>query len=236
MALQVAEQMSDYLLTGAVTNALNVAAVSAEEAPKLRPYLRLADLLGSFAGQITENEIRSVTVEYHGQVAELNSQPITAIALSGILRPLLNAVNMVSAPSLASERGIAVNETKGECCDAYHTRIRLTVETSRRTRTVAGTLFDGAKPRLVEIEGIPLEAELTNHMLFVRNLDQPGLVGGLGTILGDAAVNIAGFHLGRHNVGNDAVALLATDQPVSDDLLADVASLPKVISAKALSF
>ncbi|MCB9948597.1 MAG: phosphoglycerate dehydrogenase [Rhodospirillaceae bacterium] len=236
VALQVAEQMSDYLLTGAVSNALNMPSVSAEEAPRLRPYLRLAEQLGSFAGQITESAIEAVNFEFQGEVAELNCRPIAAIALTGVLAPLLANVNMVSAPTVARERGIAISETKRERCDAYHTLIRVTLKTERRTRSIAGTLFDGERPRIVEIESVPLEAEVTNHMLFVRNLDRPGLIGHLGTILGDANVNIASFHLGRHRAGEDAVALVAVDEPLSEDLLARVSQLPNVLMARSLRF
>ena len=236
VALQIAEQMSDYLLTGAVSNALNMPSVTAEEAPTLRPYLHLAEQLGSFAGQITESAIKSASFEFQGEVAALNCRPITAIALTGVLTPLLASVNMVSAPIVARERGIAVSETKREQCDAYHTLIRVTLETERRTRSVAGTLFDGERPRIVEIESVPLEAEVTNHMLFVRNQDRPGLIGGLGTVLGNADVNIASFHLGRRIAGEDAVALVAVDEALPDDLLHKVSELPNVLLAKALRF
>jgi len=236
VALQVAEQMSDYLLTGAVTNAINAPSISAEDAPRLRPYLALAEQLGSFAGQITESGLSEVEIEYEGEIAGLNVRPITSTILTGILRPYIDSVNQVSAPVIARERDIVVRETKTDRAHDYATLIRLTVKTERRTRSVAGSLFGGAKPRLVEVETIPLEAELSGNMLFVRNEDQPGLIGRLGTALGDAGINIANFHLGRTQEGGTAVALLSIDQAPPGELMAAIAGLPNVTRVHALHF
>jgi D-3-phosphoglycerate dehydrogenase len=235
VALQVAEQIADFLLTGAVTNALNMPSVSAEEAPRLRPYMKLAEQLGSFAGQLTREGLTRVTIEYEGQAAELNTRPLTALALAGLLRPALDSVNLVNAPLIARERDIEVTEVKHDRPGDYHTLVRLSVTTDRRTRNVAGTLF-GDKPRLVEIKGIRVEAELGRHMLYVTNEDKPGFIGRLGTILGAAGVNIAVFHLGRLAPGGDAVALIEVDQPLDEALLAAVRSIPGVVQAEALDF
>ena len=236
VALQVAEQMSDFLNTGAVVNALNMSSVSAEEAPKLRPYLTLGDLLGSFAGQITESGIREVAIEFGGDAAEVNTAPVTAAILTGLLKPLLNSVNMVSAPIIARDRDISVSETKRSRIADYHTLIRLTVTTDQRRRSVAGSLFGGDKPRLVEVEDIPLEAELAGYMVYVRNQDKPGLIGALGQALGDAGINIASFHLGRHEAGGDALALVATDAEPPADLMKKICGLPSVLACKTLKF
>jgi len=236
VALQVAEQMADYLTTGAVTNALNMPSVSAEDAPKLRPYMKLAEQLGSFAGQITESGLRSVTVEYSGAVAELNTRPLTQLVLKGLLQPLLNSVNMVNAPVIARERDIELKETKRTGDIDYQTLITVTVRTENRLRTVAGTLFGGEKPRIVQIDEVGMEAELAPHMLFVRNEDKPGFIGRLGSTLGDAGVNIATFHLGRSAPGADAVALVAIDQALGEDLRAKVAALPGVVRVRTLRF
>ncbi len=236
VAIQIAEQMSDFLLTGAVVNALNMPSVTAEEAPKLRPYLALAEQLGSFAGQLTETGLLAVTIEYEGHVAELNTKPLTAAALKGLLTPLLDSVNMVSAPVLAAERGIALSEIKhARACD-YQSIIRLSVTTDKQTRGVAGTVFAGDKPRIVDVKGVPLEAELGHHMLYVNNNDKPGLIGHLGTILGEAAINIASFHLGRNKAGGDAIALVEIDQTASREVMAKVCALPNVVQCKALNF
>ena len=236
VALQVAEQMADYLLTGAVTNAINMPSVSAEDAPKLRPYMRLANQLGSFAGQLTETGIKEVKIEYLGHVATLNTKPLTAIVLEGLLKPMNEAVNMVNAPVVAKERNIKVSEVKSETESDYHTLIRLTVVTDQRERSVAGTLFGGDKARVVDIKGIPIEAELGEHMLYVTNQDKPGFIGALGTVLGQAGVNIATFHLGRSGSGGDAILLTQVDQPVTQDLLDKVKALPQVVQAKSLRF
>ena len=236
VALQVAEQMADYLLTGAITNALNMPSVSAEDAPKLRPYMQLADQLGSFAGQLTEHGLKSVQIEYAGDVADLNTKPLTAVLLQGLLKPLLESVNMVNAPVIAKERDIKVTEVRGGSSPEYHTLIRLTVTTDERARSVSGTLFAGQKPRIVEIKGIPIEAELGPNVLYVTNEDKPGFIGRLGTLLGQEGVNIATFHLGRSEAGGDAIALVLVDQPISEDLVAKVRQIPLVVQAKALRF
>jgi D-3-phosphoglycerate dehydrogenase len=236
VAVQVAEQMSDYLLTGAVTNALNMASVSAEEAPKLRPYFELARQLGSFAGQLTSTALKAVHIEYCGAVAELNTRPLTALVLEGLLRPQMDTVNMVNAPVIARERNIDVRDTRVDCPSDYHTLIRVIVTTERQTRDVVGTLFTHEKPRIVQVKGIELEAELGPHMLYVTNEDEPGFIGALGSTLGNAGVNIATFHLGRAKRGGDAIALIEVDQPITDDILAKVRALPHVVQAQAMSF
>ncbi len=236
VAIQVAEQMADYLLTGAVTNALNMPSVTAEEAPKLRPYMKLAEQLGSFAGQLTERALQKVEIFYEGDVAELNTKPLTQVILSGLLKPLMESVNMVNAPVIARERDIHVSETKNVESSDYHTLVRLRVTTERRGRCVAGTLFGGDKPRIVEVNEIPIEAELGPHVLYVNNQDKPGFIGGLGLALGEAGLNIATFHLGRATPGGDAVALVQVDQPISDAVLDKVQALPQVMQAKALRF
>jgi D-3-phosphoglycerate dehydrogenase / 2-oxoglutarate reductase len=236
VALQVAEQIADYLLTGAVVNALNMPSVSAEEAPKLRPYMKLAEQIGSFAGQVTETAIEAVSIEYEGAVSELNTKPLTAVVLQGLLSPLLESVNMVSAPVIAKERGVDVTEVTHERKSAYQTLITLTVTTEQQTRSITGTLVNGDAPRIVDIKGIAMDAQLGPHMLFVTNQDKPGFIGALGTTLGNAGINIATFNLGRAEAGSDAIVLIEVDSPVPDDVLANVKKLPHVVSAKSLNF
>ena len=219
-----------------MTNALNMPSVTAEEAPKLRPYMALAELLGSFAGQLTETGLKAFKVEFEGHVAALNTRPLMAAALTGLLRPLLNSVNMVSAPAIARERDIRCTEVKRDEPVDYETLIRLTVTTERVSRSVAGTLFGGARPRIVAIKDIPIEAEIGPHMLYITNKDKPGVIGDLGCILGEAKVNIATFHLGRADEGGDAIALLQVDRPVDKPLLNKIAALPNIIQVKALEF
>ncbi len=236
VAVQVAEQMADFLLLGAVSNALNMASISAEEAPKLKPYVKLAEQIGSFAGQITETGLKKVVIEYEGHVTELNTKPLSAVILEGLLRPLMDSVNMVNAPVVARERDIELSEVKTERPGDYPTLIRLTVTTERRTRDVAGTLFADQRPRLVQIEGISVEADVGPHMLYVVNEDKPGFIGALGSALGDAGVNIATFHLGRAAEGGEAIALIEVDGAIPDDVLEKVRSLPHVRRVQALNF
>jgi len=236
VALQIAEQMADYLLSGAVTNAINMPSVTAEEAPHLKPYMSLAEKLGSFAGQLTESGLRAVTIEFHGHAATLNTRPMVSSAIAGLLRPLLDNINMVNAIAIARDRGIDIRETKQEQPGDYETLIRLSVQTERRTRTVAGTIFGGNRERIVEIKDIPVEAEWGAHMLYITNRDRPGVIGDLGRALGDAGINIATFHLGRSVPGEDAIALLQVDQEISDDLVETLENLPNIVQVKALEF
>ena len=236
VALQIAEQMSDFLLNGAVSNAVNMPSLSAEEAARLKPYMRLAEQLGSFAGQLTETGLRAVEIEYEGAVADLNIKPLTAIALTGLLAPQLASVNPVNAPIICRQRDIRLSETRRADAGDYLNLMRVTVTTQRRKRTVAGTVFAGTKPRLVEVEGMPLEAELGRHVLFVRNKDKPGFIGALGNALAAASVNIATFHLGRTAPGEDAIALVEVDQALPAGLIDAVRRLPNVIQAKAMRF
>jgi D-3-phosphoglycerate dehydrogenase len=236
VAIQVAEQMADYLTTGAVSNALNMPSISAEEAPRLKPFVALAENLGSFAGQLTETTILGVKVEYAGDVAEMNTKALTSALLAGLLRPILSEVNMVNAPVVARERGMAVDEVRQTQRGAYETYVRLTVKTERQERAVAGTVFSDGRPRIIQIKDIGLEAGFGPHMLYVTNKDKPGFIGRLGTVLGKSKVNIANFNLGRAAPGEDAISLIDVDEAVSDDVLDQVRAIEGVIQAKRLSF
>ncbi len=239
VALQVAEQISDFLLTGAVTNAINMPSVSAEEAPRLKPYMELCRLLGSFAGQLTaaqNGQLKAVSIEYEGAVAQLNHRPLTAAALAGLLEPMMAGANMVNAPVLARERGIEVAETVHDRPSEYQTLVRISVTTDKQVRSLAGTLFAGSKPRLVDLKGIHVEADFGRHMLYVTNQDKPGFIGRFGATLAGAGINIATFHLGRAEAGGDAICLVSVDERVPEDVLAMVRTLPLVVQATALSF
>ncbi|MEO1456445.1 MAG: NAD(P)-dependent oxidoreductase, partial [Pseudomonadota bacterium] len=238
VALQVAEQMADYLNHGAIANAINAPSITAEEAPVLRPWVRVAEVLGGFAGQLTEEPIREIEIEYVGRVAELNLKPLTAALTAAMLAPQMGegAVNMVSAPVLAKERGIRIAETRRDAQGAYGTYMRLSVTTAQKTRTVAATLFSDGRPRFIQIKGIGLEAEPQPFMLYTTNTDQPGFIGALGMKTGEIGVNIATFHLGRSEKGGEAITLLGVDEPLSDAVLAEIAALPAVREAKALVF
>ena len=235
VAMQIAEQMSDFLLTGAVSNALNMAPLSAEDAPRLRPYMKLAEQLGVLVGQIVDGGIASVELAFEGHVASLNTRPLGNALLMGLLRPSSAFVNTVNAPLIARDRGIAVAEMRRETEGDYHTLIRVAVHTAAGTLRLAGTLFSG-KPRLIGIDGVALESELTAHMLFVRNKDTPGFIGSLGTALGRAGVNIANFNLGRATPGSDAVCLVSVDGEIPAAVLRQIRELPGVVGVHNLRF
>jgi D-3-phosphoglycerate dehydrogenase len=238
VALHVAEQMSDYLMDGAISNALNAPSVTAQEAPVLRPWVDLAAMLGSFAGQVTEHAIREIEIEYVGDVGGLNLKPLTAALTSGLLIPLVGegAVNMVSAPIFARDRGIKISENRKDAQGAFGSYIRLIVTSETQVRSVAGTIYSDGKPRFIQIKGIGLEAEPMRDMLYTTNSDTPGYIGELGMKLGALGVNIATFALGRAQKSGEAIALLGVDGPIGAETLAEIAALPHVSQAKALSF
>ena len=236
VALQVAEQISAYLMTGEITNALNFPSISAEEAPLLTPWVKLAETLGSFAGQLTETAISGIKIEFEGNVAQLNTKPMIAAAINGVLKPSLGDINMVSAPQIAKDRGITVETTNRDRQGSYEGYIRLTITTERQVRGLAGTLFANGKPRIIQVKDINMEAELTPSMLYVTNEDKPGHIGRLGTLLGTLGINIANFNLGRAEVGGDAIALISIDGTLTEAQLVEIASLEGVKQAKALKF
>jgi D-3-phosphoglycerate dehydrogenase len=236
VALQVAEQMSDYLLTGAISNAVNFPSITAEEAPKLKPFIELAEKLGSFAGQLTDTGITKVQITYEGAVGEMKIKALTSAALTGLLRPMLGDVNVVSAPVVAKERGMIVDEVTRAAQSDYESLITVTVTTDKQERSVSGTVYADGKPRLVDIKGIRVDAEFGKSMIYVTNEDKPGFIGKFASLLGDAKVNIATFHLGRMKQGGDAIALVEVDDAVPADLIAKVKSLPHVKQATALAF
>jgi D-3-phosphoglycerate dehydrogenase len=236
VALQIAEQMSDYLLRGAITNAINFPSISAEEAPKLKPFIALADKLGSFAGQLTETGISKVQLAYEGAVAQMNTKALTSAALAGLLRPMLGDVNVVSAPVVAKERGIVIEEVTREMPEDYESLITVTVTTERQTRHVSGTVFADGRPRIVNIKGIRMDAEFGPSMIYITNLDKPGFIGKFSSTLGEAGINIATFHVGRDAPGGNAVALIEIDGDLPEAVLAKVRALPQVQQAKLLHF
>ena len=236
VALQVAEQMADYLVNGGVTNALNMPSLSAEEAPKLKPYMALAEKLGSLVGQLAHDNLTQISIEVEGAAAQLNIKPITGAVLAGLMRRYSDTVNMVNAPFLAKERGLDVREIRHDREGVYHTLIRVTVATSQGDRSVAGTLFNNTTPRLVDMFGINIEADLDGHMLYIVNEDAPGFIGSIGTLLGQNGLNIGTFHLGRRTAGGEAVLLLSMDHAIPEPVLWDACKLAGVKTVKALKF
>lgn len=236
VAVQIAEQMSDFLQTGAIANALNSPAISAEDAHRARPWIALAERLGAFAGQLTETGILSVHVTYEGIPTSLNTAALTQAALAALLRCTLSGVNMVNAALRARERGILIEETRRDQQGAYEGYIKLAITAEGLSRDIAGTVFSDGRPRLIQIKGIDLDAGFAPHMLYVTNEDKPGFIGRLGTLLGSAGINIASFALGRSAPGADAIALVEVDGGIAEEILAQVRGLPLVRQARALAF
>jgi len=236
VALQVAEQMSDYLLTGAVQNALNMPSVTAEEAAVMGPWLRLADHLGGFVGQMTDEPIKAINVLYDGTVAEMNLAALNCAVIAGIMKATNPDVNMVSAPIIARERGVQVSTTRQEQTGVFDAYIKLTVVTDQRERSIAGTVFSDGKPRFIQIKGINIDAEVGANMLYTTNEDVPGIIGTLGGTLGAGGVNIANFTLGRSSRGKEAIALLYVDDPIPQPVIETLMATGMFQQVKPLRF
>ncbi|MBE3639672.1 phosphoglycerate dehydrogenase [Mangrovicoccus algicola] len=236
VALQVAEQMSDYLMTGAVTNSLNMPAVTAEEAKVMGPWIKLAEHLGSFVGQLTDEPVKSVNITYDGVAADMNLKALDCAVLAGFLKPTTPDVNLVSAPVMFKEKGVQISQTKQDKSGVFEGYIKLTVELESRTRTVAGTVFSDGKPRFIQIKGINIDAEVAPYMLYTTNKDVPGVIGSLGMTVGEAGYNIANFTLGRTGNGADAIALIHLDEAVKPELVAKLEGLGKFQLVKPLAF
>ena len=236
VAIQIAQQMADYLNTGAVTNAINFPNVSSEEAPILKPYIRLAYLLGSFLGQVTQEGIYSIKLELEGKASNIQDGPLLASALVGILEPSSAAVNNINSSSVASSRGINLSTIKHERQCDYETLIKLSIKHDKGDRTISGTLIAGDKPRIINIQGISIESDFPKNALYLRNYDKPGFIGDLGNALGRKGINIASFHLGRRDVGGEAIALVEVDGGIDDKIVAEIKDLPQVSRVNSIYF
>ena len=236
VAVQVAGQMAEYLTTGALTNALNIASVSAEEASVLKPYMDLGSRLGGFLGQVSATGLKSVVIELDGRAAKLNADPITASTLAELLGPNMVSVNMVNAADVASSSGISVSTIRHDRQCDYETLLRVTIVYEDDERTIAGTLIGGNKPRIVEVQSIAVESDFPQNLLYLRNYDSPGFIGDLGSLCGQHELNIATFHLGRRDVGGEAVALVEIDGTVPDGVLDEIKALSQVVRADILQF
>ncbi|WP_182418534.1 phosphoglycerate dehydrogenase [Bartonella sp. HY038] len=236
VAIQVAEQMADYLVKGAVSNAINMPAITAEEAPRLKPFVKLAEVLGSYVGQSTEEDIQEVEILFDGSTATMNTRALISAALAGLVRPQMADINMVSAPVVVKERGIIVSEIKRDKSGVFDGYIKLTVRTSKRTRSIAGTCFVDGKPRFIQIKDINLDAEVGAHMLYITNSDTPGIIGTIGLICGKHGVNIANFALGRNKPGGDAIALLYLDAPIPAAVREELQNVAGIKRVQPLEF
>ncbi|ETW12461.1 D-3-phosphoglycerate dehydrogenase [Roseivivax marinus] len=236
VALQVAEQMANYLLTGAVENALNMPSVSAEEAKVMGPWIKLSDHLGSFIGQMTDEPIKAINILYDGSVSEMNLAALNCSVVAGIMKRVNPDVNMVSAPLIAQERGIRISTTNQAQSGAFEGYIKVTVVTDKRERSIAGTVFSDGKPRFIQIKGINIDAEIGRHMLYTTNEDVPGIIGTLGQTMGQNGVNIANFTLGRSKAKGEAIALLYVDDVVPADVIGALEDTGMFQQVKPLQF
>ncbi len=236
VALQIAEQMADYLMRGAITNAINMASVSAEEAPILRPYMTLGGLLGGFLGQVQAVGATGIVIELDGSAANLNPEPIVAATLAGLLGSFMESVNMVNATAVASSNGIAVSTIRHDRQCDYETLLRVTISYEGGERTIAGTLVGGNKPRIVEVQRIAVESDFPPNLLYLRNYDKPGFIGDLGSLCGKHGINIATFHLGRREVGGEAIALVEIDGGLPASILPKIRELEQVVRVDWLEF
>jgi len=236
VAFTVAEQMRDYLLTGAVRGAVNVPALGAKELNALRPYLALAESLGRFQAQLMDGVVRGVALEFAGELVELDATSIARSFVAGLLRDVSARVNIVNAFIIAEERGIAVTtsyvRTGGDAAPAIRTR----VTSDRREQTVSGTVFSmtgGTREgRITEIDGFHVEAVPRGHMLVIRNRDVPGVIGRIGTIMGESGINISHFHLGRRERGGEAMAVVELDARPPERVLNELHTLEAIISVR----
>ncbi len=235
VAIQIAEQISEYLLTGAVNNAINAPSISAEEAKHLGPYLQLAHCLGSFIGQLTHDPIKTLTVTYGGEANELNVSPLTVQVVQSVLEQHSSYVNSVNAREVARDRNIDVIEAHNEGRDEYPCRITVGVETESKLRSICGTLIQH-RPRVIDVRGIPLESKLGQHMLYIANQDTPGVIGHIGTTAAECGINIANMHLGRDIDSGNAISLLEIDETPSDEDLEHMRSLPNINDVQYLHF
>ncbi|WP_438990708.1 phosphoglycerate dehydrogenase [Lentibacter sp.] len=236
VALQVAEQMSNYLLTGAVENALNMPSVTAEEAKVMGPWISLSGHLGNFIGQLTDEPIKAINILYDGAASEMNLEALNCAVVAGIMKTVTPDVNMVSAPVIAKERGVKISTTSQDKSGVFDGYVKVTVVTDKRERSIGGTVFSDGKPRFIQIKGINIDAEVGRHMLYTTNDDIPGIIGTLGQTMGESGVNIANFTLGRSAAGGEAIALLYLDAQPEEAVLQKLKATGMFQQVKPLEF
>lgn len=235
VAIAIAEQVVDYLLHNTIRNAVNFPSIPADQIPKLQPYINLAEKLGSFTSQIFEGGVTEITVEYHGEASEINFAPVTIAAVKGFLTPILEeTVNFVNAIIIAKERGIDVREVKVTEATDYQSLIALRVKAKDKENYVAGTLFSKKDPRIVFINNFKVEIVPEGELLFMYNNDKPGVIGNIGTLLGQNNINIARMHFGRETPGGKAISVVSIDSPASIELLDAIKNLPNILSVKQI--
>ncbi|HMK65288.1 MAG TPA: phosphoglycerate dehydrogenase [Thermodesulfobacteriota bacterium] len=235
VAVDVAEQIVDFLLHGVIKNAVNVPSVSANLLERVKPYLVLAERLGTLLSQILQGGMTEIAIEYVGEVAKFDIKPMTVSVLKGLLTPILkDVVNFVNAPFLARDRGIRVIESTTETSDDFLNLITLKVKTDKMESSISGTLFGKFEPRIVRLNSFRLEAIPEGHMLLIHNEDKPGVIGNIGITLGNNGINIARMTVGQEKERGQNVIFLTTDQPVNQKALKELTTLPAVKKAWSL--
>jgi D-3-phosphoglycerate dehydrogenase len=235
VALIIAEQMVEYLERGTVRGAVNAASLGPEQLSVLGPYLALGERLGKFLGQAFGRDLGEVEIEFSGDAADLDVRPVTQAILTGLLAPVIERINFINAAVVAEERGVRVRQATDRRARDFASLVTVRTRSAEGEHVVAGAIFGRDEPRIVRVDGFEIDAVPEGHLVLLANRDVPGVIGQIATRLGDAGVNIARFHLGRSAAGGDAMALIATDEPVSEDLLAALASLPNVVSARRIT-
>ena len=200
------------------------------------PWIKLASHLGAFIGQMTEEPIKAINILYDGTVAGMNLAALNSAVIAGVLKTQNPDINLVSAPIVAKDKGISISTTRQEKTGTFDAYIKVTMVTETRERSVAGTCFSDGKPRFIQIKGINIDAEIGAHMLYTTNEDVPGIIGLLGMTMGKNNVNIANFTLGRSGVGQDAIAILYLDNPLSQKVVETLESTGMFSQVKALEF
>jgi D-3-phosphoglycerate dehydrogenase len=214
---------------------VNTFSLTAKEYQSVKPFLKLSSLLGGFAGQLTENAIKSIQIEFEGTAANVNSVPLTQTIIYSLLKPTTDSINIINSVLVAKSKSISISEVKHQKENDYQSLIKLTVVTDKQSRSVSGTIF-GGRARIVEIKGIKIEADLSEHNLYVTNQDKPGFVKDLSKILADNKINIATFHLGRLSSGGEAIAIISTDNKIENSVIEGIKKIPLVIQAKYIQF
>jgi len=235
VAVKVAEQIVDYLVNGTIRNAVNFPSIPADQIPKLRPYITLAEKMGAIASQIYEGSISEITLEFRGEAADINTEPVTIAAIEGILNPILEeSVNFVNAPFIAKERGIEVKETRSEGSGDYQSMLVMRVKANGSEHEIAGTLYGKKEPRIVRIDNFPVEIIPDGIMLYIQNNDKPGVIGSIGTLLGENNINIARMHFGRESRGGRAISVVNVDSEVSTEILEKIRAMPNINSVNVI--
>ncbi|MBP2670464.1 MAG: serA [candidate division NC10 bacterium] len=234
VAVEIAQQVIDYLQKGIIRNAVNAPSVPLETLRKLQPYLALGEKLGRLASQLSEGRLAEIRLSFQGDIAALDCAPLTAATVQGVLAPMHDHVNMVNALPIAKTRGVRILESKSTEPTDFASLISVALFTDRGKSEVAGTLYGQRDPRLVQIDGFRVEAVLDGLLLIYSNMDVPGVIGRIGTMLGQHGVNIAGMQLGRQERGGRAVAVVNVDDTIPGPVLDEIRRIPNIVYAKAV--